>query len=116
MQLCTSDSLEKLSLNDLIQSAQLFDECVEVAREIFKRNYDASKFHVSGPFLRMEKDAIDDDDQQNIHINNLNMVKSILKLFGDLMKKFQISFNNIEPNEGTEILKYVNENCATSLK
>lgn len=113
---CSACSLSKLSLYELLMKAEIDEHCLKVARELFRQNYGLTKFHVSGPFQNDESNAIDDLNQQQIIIQNFSLVKMILNVFGDLIRKLDISFENIDSCPGREIINNVNRNCSQSLK
>lgn len=112
---CTACSLSKLSLHELLSKAEIDEHCLSVARELFRQNYGSTKFHLSGPFQSDETNAIDETNQQHIYIQNIRLVKMLLKWFGDLIRKLDISFENIDGCPGREIIENVNKNCSESL-
>lgn len=112
---CSACSLSKLSLYDLIVKAQLNEQCLLVAREIFHQNFRVTKFYVAGPFIADESNAIDDANQQQFYIKNSNLVSIFLRIFGDLIRKFAISFESIDACPGKEVIESVNRYCSKSL-
>lgn len=85
--------------------------CYNEARQTFNRTYSKTNF-----FIESTNGGIIDYNKQSVRINNFNVAKNVLNLFGDMVQFLNISFIDIDEVKGNEIIGHVTANCTKSLK
>lgn len=92
-------------------------DCLKEARKCFVKKYRSFHFKIAGPWLN--DDSIEEIGSirtvQILKPKTFNSAVEFLKKFGDLMPFIEIDFEEIDGNEGIEIVKYVNEKSFKSL-
>lgn len=104
-----------MDLRDLLTKSLAQNECIVEARGFFKMNYNQTSFKIYGPFSDTDTLIKEDARRVFIFIQSFNVIKSILRIFGDLMQNIEISFEKIDVVEGREIVKHFCDNCSDSL-
>lgn len=85
--------------------------CFSEARNSFNRAYSKANFYVAGPFTG----GLYEYKKQSVRIKNFHTTRNILQTFGDLIQLIDISFDDINETEGSEIVRYISENGTNSL-
>lgn len=84
-------------------------KCRGPARALFKTKYNGHIFGVIGEFVENENETIvENDEMKNILIRNVNVIKIMLDTFDGLIPNLAFNFEDIEPIDGYEIVKYLN--------
>lgn len=109
---CIEGSLDKLLVADLLIKANKNVHCLKEARSVFKKKYGETIFRINGPFLETDENAIDKFGRKIVNVKNFNVTKTFLRAFGKVIKKLAISFNQIDVDEGKEIVKLINDKCS----
>lgn len=109
---CIPGSLDKSSLTDLLNKTNTNADCIDEARRVFAKQFVDTIIKITGPFSNGDEYAIDESGGQMIEIKNSNSVKAILKAFGDLIKTLAICFDQINADEGKEIISDVSIGCS----
>lgn len=112
---CTSDSLGKLQLRALLEKATTTAQCLQPALEVFRKNYSMASFSILGPFVEDGASAIVENLPKSVTLKNFDVIKRVLKTFGEFIIKIIVSFAKFESNEGQEIVKYINNYSLKSL-
>lgn len=109
---CLPGSLNKSNLDELLEKSE---ECLYETRKMFRKKYIEHKFKVSGPWVENERDAIK-SDVINVNLKTFKAIMDVLQHFGDLVRMFEIDFEDINIDEAREIVKHVNDKSFNLLK
>lgn len=107
--------METLEYPDLLQISNINKKCLEEARKVFKVNFFEAIFFVAGPFGKDEHIGIQIELYYHAHLRTLNAINATLNNFGHLINDIRLNFEDIDENEGREIVKSINERCFESL-
>lgn len=103
-------------MRDLVITTAAREECIAEARNLFTRKYNETFFKIYGPFLSDYEIVIKEEAHRIfIFLQNFNVIRKILRIFGDLIQKIEISFEKIHVTEGKEIVKHFNDYATESL-
>lgn len=92
-------------------------ECRDDVHTIFKDSYLEYDFILSGPLSADEKTAIQElRDDKLVHVANINALEDILDIFGSDIYSFIVDFQEIDVNDGKEIVEYINDECFENLE
>lgn len=112
--MCTTNSVNKFSLSELIEISSTSAECYHVVRSVLKQRYDLTVFAIRGPFLD-DGIGIDEESTTLIHLHNYKTINIILKRFGDLIRKMWLSFEQIEMPKAKQIVGALNKDGPNTL-
>lgn len=101
---CKMSNLEKLSFDELINSAQLNEYCKYQANIVFKQNYGHIQVKISATQLPNSND---------IHLIAPDKVEEVLKTVGHSIERLALNYNGIDYKTVEQL---IDEYCADTLK
>lgn len=100
---------------ELFEKSKINEKCLKEARKVFKVNFHQAVFFVAGPFVDDKSEKIQIVNYYHVHLRSLNGINATLNNFGDLIRDIRINFEDINVNDGKEIVKNVNQKSFGSL-
>lgn len=77
------------------------------SQQIFRQNYDKSRFVLHGPFVNDNTSEIV-EHRSSIHLQNFDVIKYVLDHFGHMIHKIHVKFEHIDVKEANEIVEKIN--------
>lgn len=96
---------------DLLEKANINEECLNEARDVFKAIYSKKTFNIP-----TRQDEPDIKEIGNDFYANAEVMKNILNNFGDLIYDFNLDSGPNRNSDYTEIIKLINDKSCMSLK
>lgn len=91
--------------------------CLVQSRKAFRANYPNPLFIIRGPFVgNNSADVIEEQEESIIIIRNFVMILKILNNFGDIVKRWQVSFDEIDVSQCNEIIDSIDGQCIVLLE
>lgn len=115
-----SSLLHKLNLIELLMKTNSDPKLsLDDARELFKSNFSHFGFIFDGPLTDDDGYVIKTLTNTSIpyyFIDHLSTIQSFLDNFGSVVQWIMIDFRLMSPEEGRQIVDYVNDKCAQTLR
>lgn len=111
---CIEGSLDELDLSKLLLSASKNGQCLQEARSVFKRLHANKVFSISGPFVEDGENAFYATVNMLIEIRNFEVAIQFLHAFGEYIEILSVYFDEMDANEGKEIVEHINYVCTNS--
>lgn len=113
---CPKGSLDDMELLDLMKKSRINKECMDEARKVFKMHFSNNIFAAQGPMVDDKQAVFYETTYKVIYLQNMDVIEYLLNNFGDLISKFEVSFDSIHMTNGRKIIKYINSNSSKTLE
>lgn len=116
MQVCDSGTLDDLKPVELLEYSNHGKVCLNEARKTFNKHYAQSTFLFTGPLIDDEKDAIKlSQNRKMVVVFHKQLILDLLYTFGSSITSITINFEEINAEDGTLIVDYINDRCSMQL-
>lgn len=111
---CMLQILENLEYRDLLAMSRTNHYFGILARDVFRRKLSSKTIEIVAPFTKGIQHPIY-ETSSSIMLENLQLVRLSLRIFGAEIKKIQLRFYSLDPEQRREIHHLINKYCSDSL-